>query len=68
MHAASSLYHRWSVAEKATSSDAAYRYADGGQLCTYFEKSVLYHCNAQRKGVVLDLNAKKNMCEGYGAR
>ena len=31
-----------SVAEKATNSDAAYRYADAGQLSTFFEKAVLY--------------------------
>lgn len=32
-----------SVSEKATNSDASYRYADAGQLSTYFEKSVIFH-------------------------
>lgn len=52
-----------SVAEKATNSDAAYRYADAGQLCAYFEKSVLYHSNAEQKEAILNLIAEKNMCE-----
>lgn len=43
-----------SVAEKATNSDAAYRYADAGQLSTYFEKSVLYHQKAENENTVLD--------------
>lgn len=37
-----------SVAEKATNSDAAYRYADAGQLAIFFEKSVAYHARAER--------------------
>jgi len=36
-----------SVAEKATNSNAAYRYADAGQLSVYFEKSVEIHKNAE---------------------
>lgn len=31
-----------SIAEKATNSDAAYRYADAGQLSIFFEKAVSY--------------------------
>lgn len=31
-----------SIAEKATNSDAAYRYADAGQLSSFFEKAVAY--------------------------
>ena len=42
-----------SVAEKATNSDAAYRYADAGQLSKYFEKSVKYHQDAQNEQNVL---------------
>ncbi|MCM1235860.1 MAG: protein kinase [Ruminococcus flavefaciens] len=38
-----------SVAEKATNSDAAYRYADAGQLSLFFEKSVAYEKNAENK-------------------
>jgi len=37
------------VAEKATNSDAAYRYADAGQLSLFFEKSVAYEKNAENK-------------------
>lgn len=37
-----------SVAEKATNSDAAYRYADAGQLAFFFEKSVTYHAQEER--------------------
>lgn len=32
-----------SVAEKATNSDASYRFADAEQLSAFFEKSVAYH-------------------------
>ena len=32
-----------SVTEKATNSDASYRYADAEQLSVYFEKSVKFH-------------------------
>lgn len=38
-----------SVAEKATNSDAAYRYADAGQLSSFFEKAVQYHAKAENK-------------------
>lgn len=37
-----------SVAEKATNSDAAYRYADAGQLAIFLEKSVAYHAQENR--------------------
>ena len=37
-----------SVAEKATNSDAAYRYADAGQLAAFLEKSVAYHAREER--------------------
>ncbi len=38
-----------SVAEKATNSDASYRYADAGQLSVFFEKSVEYEKRAENK-------------------
>ena len=38
-----------SVAEKATNSDAAYRYGDAGQLASFFEKAVQYHAQAENK-------------------
>jgi len=38
-----------SVTEKATNSDAAYRYADAGQLLKYFEKSVAYNAQAENQ-------------------
>lgn len=47
-----------SVAEKATSSDAAYRYADAGQLSINFEKSVLYHQKADNEKSVLEKIAR----------
>ena len=37
------------VAEKATNSDSAYRYADAGQLSTFFEKAVSYKAQADNK-------------------
>lgn len=37
------------VAEKATNSDAAYRYADAGQLSSFFEKTVQYHSKAENR-------------------
>lgn len=37
------------VAEKATNSDAAYRYADAEQLSNFFEKAVLYKQTAENK-------------------
>lgn len=47
-----------SVAEKATSSDAAYRYTDAGQLSINFEKSVLYHQKADNEKSVLEKIAR----------
>ena len=38
-----------SVAEKATNSDSAYRYADAGQLSFFFEKAVSYKHAAENK-------------------
>lgn len=40
------------VTEKATNSDAAYRYADAGQLSTYFEKSVTIHQKQESKAII----------------
>lgn len=40
--------HR-NVTEKATSSDAAYRYGDAAQLSNFFEKSVEYHSKEENK-------------------
>lgn len=37
------------VAEKATNSDAVYRYGDASQLSVFFEKSVQYHAQAENK-------------------
>ena len=42
------------VAEKATNSDAAYRYADAEQLSAFFERSVSYHAQEERTGLILD--------------
>ena len=38
-----------SIAEKATNSDAAYRYADAGQLSIFFEKEVSYKQRAENQ-------------------
>lgn len=38
-----------SISEKATNSDAAYRYADAGQLSNYFEKAVAYNAQAKNQ-------------------
>lgn len=38
-----------SVTEKATNSDAAYRYADASQLSTFFEKAVQFHTQSENK-------------------
>lgn len=43
-----------SVAEKATNSDAAYRYADASQLSSYFEKSIKSHQDARNEENVFD--------------
>lgn len=37
------------VAEKASCSDAAYRYGDAGQLSFFFEKAVSYHEKAENR-------------------
>lgn len=50
-----------SVAEKATNTDAAYRYADAGQLSKYFEKSVQYHQNAQNEQAVFQKIAMRTI-------
>ncbi len=38
-----------SITEKATNSDAAYRYSDAGQLSSFFEKAVQYHSQEENK-------------------
>lgn len=48
-----------SVTEKATNSDAAYRYQDAGQLSTYFEKSVSYHLKKENETAII-----KKIAEG----
>ena len=47
-----------SVAEKATSSDAAYRYADAGQMLSFFEKTVAFNQKTDRIATVKDLMQK----------
>ncbi len=47
------------VTEKATNSDAAYRYADAGQLSANFEKCVKFHQNAQNEEIILKKMASK---------
>lgn len=42
------------VAEKATNSDAAYRYGDAIQLASFFEKSVAYHNMEENQAQVED--------------
>lgn len=49
-----------SVSEKATNSDAAYRYADAGQLSNYFEKSVIYKAQAENQERI-DMRIKTNI-------
>lgn len=41
-----------SVTEKATNSDAAYRYADAEQLSSYFEKSIVFHQKKETEQVI----------------
>lgn len=41
-----------SVAEKATNSDAAYRFADAEQLSVYFEKSVIFHQEKESEAIM----------------
>ena len=38
-----------SVSEKATNSDAAYRYGDASQLSSFFEKAVQFHAQAENR-------------------
>ena len=38
-----------SVTEKATNSDAAYRYGDASQLSSFFEKAVQFHAHAENR-------------------
>lgn len=47
------------VTEKATNTDAAYRYGDASQLSVFFEKSVLYHSQEQREEKVEEKIRKK---------
>lgn len=57
-----------SVAEKATNSDSAYRYADAGQLSFYFEKAVSYKQAAENKVRIDEKIAQKifdDEIEGY---
>lgn len=56
------------VAEKATNSDAAYRYADAGQLSVFFEKAVSYKQaaeNQERIDEKLQSNTFDDEIEGY---
>lgn len=41
-----------SVTEKATNSDAAYRFADASQLSTFFEKSVTFHQKTENETAI----------------
>lgn len=50
-----------SVTEKATNADAAYRYADAGQLSKCFEKNVNYHRNAQNEQKIFEKIATRTM-------
>ncbi len=57
-----------SVAEKATNSDASYRYADAEQLYKQFEKSLNYHKTAQKEDYVIkkiEQNIFDNDVENY---
>ena len=56
-----------SVAEKATSHDSVYRYADAGQLSYYFEKAVKYNQDSQLKEKVLDSIHRKNLTDEVDA-
>lgn len=47
------------IAEKATNSDAAYRYADAGQLSIFFEKAVSYMQKADYQKQIDEKVAKK---------
>jgi serine/threonine protein kinase len=48
-----------SISEKATNSDAAYRYADAGQLSNYFEKAVKYREQAENQERIKEKIKKK---------
>ena len=48
-----------SVAEKATNQNAAYRYADAGQLSVYFEKTLAFQKDAERQKIIDAKIAKK---------
>ena len=47
------------VAEKATNSDAAYRYADASLLSAFFEKAVVYKQKAQNQTLIDEKISKK---------
>ena len=49
---ANSQHKYRSVAEKATNSDASYRYADATQLSAYFEKSILFQQKADSENEI----------------
>lgn len=54
-HTPTDSHHMFrSVSEKATNSDAAYRYADAGQLSTYFEKSVVINQKQESKAIIAE--------------
>lgn len=48
-----------SIAEKATNSDAEYRYADAGQLSAFFEKAVSYKQKAENQTRIDEKICKK---------
>lgn len=48
------------VTEKATSSDAAYRYGDAAQLSAFFEKSVEYHSREENEARIEGKLREKN--------
>lgn len=48
-----------SVSEKATNSDASYRYADAGQLSLYFEKAVSYIQSAKNQKYIEEKITRK---------
>ena len=57
-----------SIAEKATNSDAAYRYADAGQLSIFFEKAVAYKRTAENQVRIDEKISRKVLddeVEGY---
>ena len=52
-----------SVTEKATNSDASYRYADAEQLSVYFEKSVKFHQQEKTEEMALGKIKEKTFDE-----